>query len=346
MNQITQQDRLQYIDTARAIGIFCVIWGHHIQNPVFHYVYSFHIPLFFFISGVVFNCKRESSFATFTRKKIHRLVLPYFIFAAILFLKWLSLGWLSGGITSCERVIKNVIGIFYAQGGPKYMEWGIPMWFLPCLFLMNEFYWLFEKLQLGALINTIVFLLLTIFGIYLFKFKFALPWSIDIAFIGLFYFHLGAIYNSKESPGLLKIEEHLLIPFFLISIFLAFSNGRLDLYYHEAGKVMILIPASLFGIYTVIIASRSLKPTSLTRLINRYAIPLLAFHTIIGGLIKKSLAFVFGGFSNDVFSSFLISIVQIMIIVYICEFWVKARRALIRRKPSKGILSEIEEKQH
>lgn len=48
-----------YIDAARIIGIFCVVYGH--EHPFAEtndllmrkFVYSFHMPLFFIISGML-----------------------------------------------------------------------------------------------------------------------------------------------------------------------------------------------------------------------------------------------------------------------------------------------------
>lgn len=59
------QNRIAYIDALRGFAILLVIVGHLIQfnyssgieNPIFNIIYSFHMPLFFFISG----CARSIS---------------------------------------------------------------------------------------------------------------------------------------------------------------------------------------------------------------------------------------------------------------------------------------------
>ena len=43
--------RLNWVDQARGWSIFLVVYGHNF--PVLEsYIYSFHVPLFFFISGM------------------------------------------------------------------------------------------------------------------------------------------------------------------------------------------------------------------------------------------------------------------------------------------------------
>lgn len=61
--------RLYYIDNLRGLLIILVVLGHCIQNLdldfdhniVFRYIYSFHMPLFMFISGFV-SYKKEYKF--------------------------------------------------------------------------------------------------------------------------------------------------------------------------------------------------------------------------------------------------------------------------------------------
>lgn len=39
------------VDVAKGIGILLVILGH-LKNPIMDFIYAFHMPLFFFISGM------------------------------------------------------------------------------------------------------------------------------------------------------------------------------------------------------------------------------------------------------------------------------------------------------
>lgn len=54
--------RLQYVDFLKGFAILCVVVGHIAAfNPkcdlLIDFVYSFHMPLFFFISGFLFHKK-------------------------------------------------------------------------------------------------------------------------------------------------------------------------------------------------------------------------------------------------------------------------------------------------
>lgn len=54
-----RQTRIEWIDIVKGIGILCVILGHlSAPNQITRIlVYSFHMPLFFFISGYLYKSK-------------------------------------------------------------------------------------------------------------------------------------------------------------------------------------------------------------------------------------------------------------------------------------------------
>lgn len=79
--------RVISFDIARALCILLVVIGHYYpeNSPAWYRVihdviYSFHMPLFMFISGYIFALTRkEEGFVTFIGKKFRRLMVPYFV---------------------------------------------------------------------------------------------------------------------------------------------------------------------------------------------------------------------------------------------------------------------------
>ena len=86
-------NKLPYLDIAKGIGIILVVIGHCILDAaspagipvpamkVLHgVIYSFHMPLFFYISGFLISRKVGSiqSKKALITKKIKRLLIPYF----------------------------------------------------------------------------------------------------------------------------------------------------------------------------------------------------------------------------------------------------------------------------
>lgn len=92
--------RLKSITTLQSFAIFLVVLGHSlpVQNTsgsrptvaewIFHFVYSFHIQLFIFISGFLFiytNLERKIVYAQYLVSKIKRLLLPYMVISTFAF---------------------------------------------------------------------------------------------------------------------------------------------------------------------------------------------------------------------------------------------------------------------
>ena len=82
--------RIELIDIAKALTIFLVILGHttgNLDTPMYRRVlYSFHMPLFFFLAGMSIRpvaLKTWKEWKTFLRKNILALIVPYLIWAFV-----------------------------------------------------------------------------------------------------------------------------------------------------------------------------------------------------------------------------------------------------------------------
>ena len=95
MDNISSQSdgtRLPYFDVLKLFAIFLVLWGHCIQyflssqysdEPVYRYIYSFHMPLFMMISGYFSASSMKLRFTELITKKSRQLLLPCVSWAII-----------------------------------------------------------------------------------------------------------------------------------------------------------------------------------------------------------------------------------------------------------------------
>ena len=65
-HRIISSKRLNYLDYAKGIGILLVVLGHIYNNNTKLWIYSFHMPLFFIISGYLleYNKTYDKKFIT------------------------------------------------------------------------------------------------------------------------------------------------------------------------------------------------------------------------------------------------------------------------------------------
>ena len=119
---------------AKAIGIFFIVIGHvfHDQGIYAQYVYSFHVPLFFFLTGVTFSRGKNGSWK-FLIQKLTRLLVPFYIFAAV---SWGAYAILGKFVSSfAEKAIDSSVPAIIISTLKGYCAVNTPLWFLPCLFL-------------------------------------------------------------------------------------------------------------------------------------------------------------------------------------------------------------------
>lgn len=126
MEKIDRQidNRNLFIDALRGISIFLVLWGHSIQyfsageinyfnNFVFRFIYSFHMPLFFLISGYVFYWSCRKNLSILIKKQIMGIGTPIIMWNFIQWLLMLVKAVLEENELSFYTCIKQLISGIY-----------------------------------------------------------------------------------------------------------------------------------------------------------------------------------------------------------------------------------------
>ena len=71
---MSSSKRIEWLDIAKGIGIFLVVYAHA-RAPYSSYIYNFHMPFFFLISGVLY--KSGGNLKQYIFKKIKTLYIPF-----------------------------------------------------------------------------------------------------------------------------------------------------------------------------------------------------------------------------------------------------------------------------
>ena len=86
------KNRIEWIDCAKGLAIILVVYGHALTyfspnfDSVVHVIYSFHMPLFFVLTGYVSAYSYNGvNFYAFCKKKINALMKPYLWYGVVLF---------------------------------------------------------------------------------------------------------------------------------------------------------------------------------------------------------------------------------------------------------------------
>jgi fucose 4-O-acetylase-like acetyltransferase len=195
--------RVEYIDIARGIGILLVALAHadvSLFSPYLHrLIYSFHMPLFFFLSGYFFN--PGIPFGVLLKKRFDTILKPYLVTILLIYIASLSFTNMRFA-TVFGRIAKALYGTGY------YIDW-VQLWFLPSLFVTSLFAFLVYRVLLIHINNRYVrwsvMLAILAVGVYFldvfYPYSFSLlgkqyelyglPFSLDLVLLSGFFYILG-----------------------------------------------------------------------------------------------------------------------------------------------------------
>lgn len=128
--------RLDAIDLAKAAGMFLVFFGHAVERLVLvsgapgaleqmRFVYAFHMPMFFLLSGVFFR-PVKTGVGEFVLRKLRTRIVPVLFFALLALPFWFAKE--QGIVVPLRRAGS------YLTGNPSL---NTPTWFLVCLCMVE-----------------------------------------------------------------------------------------------------------------------------------------------------------------------------------------------------------------
>lgn len=125
------QFRLDWVDVARGLGMLAVVIGHvWTRGPLRDAMYSFHMPLFFLLSGML---SRPHDVGAFTRRQLVGQMRPYVFFLALLIMIDQLIEPLKGGRPIFHQWPQDLapilLGGFWLRGPYTIF------WFVPCLMM-------------------------------------------------------------------------------------------------------------------------------------------------------------------------------------------------------------------
>ncbi len=201
MSTQSSSKRILWMDIAKAIAIFAMIQGHTTPygSTARNFIYSFHMPLFFLLTG--FTAKNISTLGEFwmqLKKDFTRLVVPYVLVqtlnGVISFLMYHE--------NAMDSIRLRVEQLIWGSAIDVYGHSCVGMiWFLIALFWAKTLYNLVQVI-FPSQYNWSVFLFLAILAKVLSNAQIYLPQSIDVALMATLFICMGHYF--KEYFGFYK----------------------------------------------------------------------------------------------------------------------------------------------
>ncbi len=229
------RNRRSDIDIAKGFALFLVVLGHVVtmHHTIFRWIYAFHMPVFFFLSGMTFRPEKYTSCLDYIKKRGRSLILPYFAITLSALAVCTIRPYYHLAIT--EYGWKHILKWIFYYGQPQQIYVG-QLWFLPALFFAGLYalIWLriFEKRSVTMRCYGLLFLALT--GTYirlidpLIPVMHRIPWKLDSALCAAVFLLSGYYANRINLLERMMPNAGFLIPFFAIASF--FLGPRLSEY--------------------------------------------------------------------------------------------------------------------
>lgn len=242
-------ERVDWVDTLKFIGILSVILGH-INFPLNGFIYTWHMQLFFMVSG--FFIKFETSFKDFVVKNFKRLMIPYFIFSIIgLFMEMLKRYLLHREALDYVHEIKGIfIDMDFAGLCNTY---AFVLWFLPALFFSRVFLYLIKNNIPSLLLQSFAVVFLFIGSFYI-----DLPFGLDSALNSLIFVYVGNIIFEKRLPNILVLLSFVV----LVAIYLFGFNLNLDMASKAYSNKFLNVIWAVSFVYVLIFCIKSIRLNS------------------------------------------------------------------------------------
>lgn len=220
--------RIDYLDIAKGILIILVIIGHGPETRIHHIIYWFHIPAFFFISGMFVNGKKYDANKLIMRTR--RLLQPYFSFGILICLVMWFLNWRYTRTIDTERMFTD-LGNLVRGGRSLSGVFGV-FWFINTLVFVNILFFFLLKIKKRFLVLLMI----------------------------LFYTaaHLLSVSYGSNAPNVIWNADSGLycIVFFSLGYFLRplmqyFRNNTFGLIITSAGLILIILKLTQVFDYTL-----------------------------------------------------------------------------------------------
>jgi len=331
------QDRRDYIDVAKGLGILLVVLGHNLglaQTFAFYLIFSFHMPLFFFLSGMVFN--PQGSLLDLLAKKFRSVLLPFFSIVIIIHLMLAVFS----NMKLPVAFKRGMTSILFAGG--IHLEW-IQLWYLPHLFLVFLFAYLFIRagliLRINAALRCALLGIVLVVGYASLRYFWplrltfsgkmyefgGLPYSLDLILITGFFFLAGYELARVVNEKLLANWALFIIATVLLFLFNYFSQARVDIFKRIYDSIWVNTLEAFSGIFGILALSVQIS-IHLNRLkliltyLGRVSLFIFIFHWQIEQSWYGELLNIFG---NTFWATFGSLTASVLASVLIFEFFIK-----------------------
>lgn len=250
--------RLSWLDSLRGFGIILITLGHlGCFELLERYIYSFHVPLFFFISGYLYR-RGTQPLSTYIKKKTLTILVPFFAWTFLSTLLNVVLGY------NLIPLIKKALTI------NGQLTWNSPLWFLLVLYFVEVLFRLIDQLNQRTYFKAIVMAVSLIIFVLIGDIRLTLKLNL-VPFAMVFYCMGNIMRRSIENRGffLKRWQKAPIALFLLVTGFLfgGILNDRIKYTHAIWGNYLYVFIAAFCSILFYYILFRNVDKIGYSKLL-------------------------------------------------------------------------------
>lgn len=269
-----EKKRLDYLDMVKGVGIILVVAGHsgYLAERALTVVSSFHMPLFFIVSGMLLAYTKEETrpMKQVVIKKLRTILLPYAVFSVLYLLIY--------GLYFCMvrgYLTPEYIRVIAVQG--LFLDGISVLWFLSALFLAELLWHAVRKCcgRAALFVLSVMAVLAVCFAPQLLSVMtgsgllvggvFGLLQSLLRGIVGAGFLTIGYLamglferFHKNRSVKCRIIEGCMGVLCLLLTAWLSLQNGRTDMHYLIFHNPVIYLLCACMGTFGLVIVCRAL----------------------------------------------------------------------------------------
>lgn len=263
-------NRIEWIDIAKGMAIFLMVCGHtSIPMSLSNWIWSFHMPLFFIVSGILFSPEHYQSFKEFMVKRCRTLLVPWIFFTLVLVLFSPS---------NSYRMLREGHNLF-------------ALWFLPVLFVV-------EMIGYGIIKITkdwckiIVAICIASLGFILGKYQISFPFDVDVSLYATLFYVVGLV--ERHNILNIKAKWKWIGILLLVNVVLSVILPRTDMAENKCGIFGVNAINAFIGTAAFFLLAKQVENAKILNIVRRFflwagnnTIVILGLSQVVNLLLKQ-----------------------------------------------------------
>lgn len=314
--------RLKWMDSLKGITIILVVLGHLSPPPILkQYIFSFHMPLFFFISGYLFKNERRTN-REILKQKFNSLIIPYLWFMLLGYTYYYILDLIyQPSIKNFSSVLgENIVSTLYwvIYSASVTIPVNSALWFLTCLFTVEIIFYNILRISNGRKETILsIIILFSVIGYSTQRIStMLLPWNLNIALTAIVFYSAGYFFRNNLEGIFIKNINYLLPLMVTLATLFFQKETDISMYYLRYGNYFSFYISAFSNILMYIYIFKKINNSNVLEFYGRNSIIILGFHPLIVFTIENSWELLFGKIPHEsILFSLLFTFLTLLIII-------------------------------